>query len=198
MSSLETSNLLCFLISCKPAGRCYVFKRTHDERGAMNLDHYKSLLLAQERELIARRARTGSEQREPRDGAAGDVGDDSILDEQKEKLFAEDEANASVLDDVRLALGRIADGSLGRCLRRRSAHRREAARGSAIGRVLRPASGGARSSTGTADANSDGRVVTRGVRPASSFRDRDHQRARRHQPGLPHRCAIESPRRSAA
>ena len=27
----------------------------------MNLDHYKSLLLAQERELIARRARTGSE-----------------------------------------------------------------------------------------------------------------------------------------
>ena len=79
----------------------------------MNLDHYKTLLLSQERELIARRARTGSEQQEPGDGAAGDVGDDSVEDEQKAKLFAEDEANASVLDDVRLALGRIADGSYG-------------------------------------------------------------------------------------
>ena len=82
----------------------------------MNLDHYKSLLLAQERELVARRARTGSEELEPGDGAAGDVGDDSVEDEQKAKLFAADEANASVLDDVRLALGRIADGSYGRCL----------------------------------------------------------------------------------
>jgi DnaK suppressor protein len=82
----------------------------------MNLDHYKTLLLAQERELIARRARTGAEQLEPGDGAAGDVGDDSVKDEQKAKLFTEDEANASVLDDVRLALGRIADGSYGRCI----------------------------------------------------------------------------------
>jgi DnaK suppressor protein len=90
--------------------------RTHDERGAMNLDHYKALLLTQDRELVARRARTGSEQQEPGDGAAGDVGDDSVDDEQKAKLFTEDEANASVLDDVRLALGRIADGSYGRCL----------------------------------------------------------------------------------
>jgi DnaK suppressor protein len=82
----------------------------------MNLDHYKTLLLAQERELTARRARTGAEQTEPGDGAAGDVGDDSVKDEQKAKLFTEDEANASVLDDVRLALGRIADGSYGRCI----------------------------------------------------------------------------------
>ena len=82
----------------------------------MNLDHYKALLLTQERELVARRARTGSEQQEAGDGAAGDIGDDSVEDEQKAKLFAEDEANASVLDDVRLALGRIADGSYGRCL----------------------------------------------------------------------------------
>jgi DnaK suppressor protein len=90
--------------------------RTYDERGAMNLDHYKTLLLTQERELVARRARTGAEELEPGDGAAGDVGDDSVEDEQKAKLFAADEANASVLDDVRLALGRIADGSYGRCL----------------------------------------------------------------------------------
>ena len=37
----------------------------------VNLDHYKALLLAQQRELIARRARTGPEELEPGDGAAG-------------------------------------------------------------------------------------------------------------------------------
>ena len=82
----------------------------------MNLNHYKELLQAKERELIAHRARTGAEEREPGDDAAGDVGDDSVNDEQQSKLFSEDEADASVLDDVRLALDRIADGSYGRCL----------------------------------------------------------------------------------
>ena len=81
----------------------------------MNLDHYKTLLLAKERELTTRRARTGTEQQEAGDGGAGDAGDDSVQDEQKSKLFAEDEADKSVLDDVRLALGRVADGSYGRC-----------------------------------------------------------------------------------
>jgi DnaK suppressor protein len=81
----------------------------------MNLDHYKALLLAQEQELVARRSRIGAEQLEAGDGAAGDIGDDSVKDEQKAKLFTQDEANANILDDVRLALGRIADGSYGRC-----------------------------------------------------------------------------------
>jgi DnaK suppressor protein len=31
-------------------------------------------------------------------------------------VFTEDEANASVLDDVRLALGRVADSTYGRCI----------------------------------------------------------------------------------
>ena len=88
---------------------------TH-QGGAVNLDHYKTLLQAQERELIARRARTGPDELEPDDGAAGDIGDESMKDEQKAMLFTEDEANARVLDDVRLALERIADGSYGRCL----------------------------------------------------------------------------------
>jgi DnaK suppressor protein len=82
----------------------------------VNLDHFKALLLAQERELIARRARTGSEQLEPGDGAAGDVGDESVKDEQKALLFTTDEADARVLDDVRLALERIADGTYGLCV----------------------------------------------------------------------------------
>ena len=37
-------------------------------------------------------------------------------DEQKSRVCTEDEADASVLDDVRLALDRVADGSYGRCL----------------------------------------------------------------------------------
>ena len=82
----------------------------------MNLDHYKELLLAKEHELIARRRRSGTEEQATGDGAAGDVGDDSVKDERKSLVFTEDEADSSVLDDVRLALGRVADGSYGRCL----------------------------------------------------------------------------------
>ena len=81
----------------------------------MDLGHYKELLLAKERELTGQRARLGTEEQEPGDGAAGDVGDDSVRDEQKDKLFAQDEADTNTLDDVRLALGRIADGSYGLC-----------------------------------------------------------------------------------
>jgi DnaK suppressor protein len=81
----------------------------------VNLDHYRELLLAKERELVARRARTGAEERELSD-EAGDAGDDSVEDEQKAKLFMDDEADGSVLDDVRSALNRMADGSYGRCL----------------------------------------------------------------------------------
>lgn len=82
----------------------------------MNLDHYTQLLTAKEHELTARRGRSGLEEQEPGDGAAGDMADDSVKDEQKSLVFAADEADASVLDEVRLALGRIADGSFGRCL----------------------------------------------------------------------------------
>lgn len=81
----------------------------------MNLEHFKGLLQAQERALVARRARTGAEKLEPGDDATGDIGDLSVREEQKDKLFAQDELNANLLDEVRLALGRIADGSYGRC-----------------------------------------------------------------------------------
>ncbi len=82
----------------------------------MNLEHYKNLLVAKEQELLARRSRSGTAEQESGDGGTGDVGDDSVRDEQKGLAFAADEADASVLDEVRLALGRITDGSYGRCL----------------------------------------------------------------------------------
>jgi DnaK suppressor protein len=82
----------------------------------VNVEHFKQLLLAKERELVARRARTGIDAQTPDDGAAGDVGDDSVKDDAKSRLFSEDEADAALLDEVRLALGRIADGGYGRCL----------------------------------------------------------------------------------
>jgi DnaK suppressor protein len=82
----------------------------------VNLKHYKDLLVAKEQELLTRRRRSGIAEQESGDGGAGDVGDDSVTDEQKGLAFAEDEADAGVLDEVRLALGRIADGSYGRCV----------------------------------------------------------------------------------
>jgi DnaK suppressor protein len=84
--------------------------------GAVNLEHYKALLVAKEHELIARRGRSAAEEQATGDGAAGDLGDDSVEDEQKSLAFTEDEADAKVLDEIRLALDRVADGSYGRCL----------------------------------------------------------------------------------
>jgi DnaK suppressor protein len=82
----------------------------------VNLDHYKELLLAKERELLATRARTGSEEVEPGDDAATDSGDESVRDEEKSALFSLDEADAKVLDEVRLALSRIEEETYGLCL----------------------------------------------------------------------------------
>jgi DnaK suppressor protein len=84
--------------------------------GSVNLEHYKALLVAKEHELISRRGRSGVEEQATGDGAAGDLGDDSVEDAQKSLAFTEDEADAKVLDEIRLALDRVADGSYGRCL----------------------------------------------------------------------------------
>ncbi len=81
----------------------------------MNLDHYKELLLAKEQALVAHRTRTSADEQDSGDGAATDVADEGVKDETQSVLFSSDEADASVLDDVRLALARIADGSYGQC-----------------------------------------------------------------------------------
>ena len=65
---------------------------------------------------MSRRGRSAAEEQAISDGAAGDVGDDSVEDAQKSLVFTADEADANVLDEIRLALDRVADGSYGRCL----------------------------------------------------------------------------------
>jgi DnaK suppressor protein len=82
----------------------------------VNLDHYKNLLLARERELNSRQARSADARQAPGDGAAGDVGDESVRNELTSQAFSEAEADSAQLDEVRLALGRIEDGTYGLCL----------------------------------------------------------------------------------
>lgn len=82
----------------------------------MNLDHYRELLVAKERELIGRRGSLSAVQHDTGDGAAGDIGDESVRDDEKSKAFSTREADDTQLDEVRLALGRIADGTYGLCL----------------------------------------------------------------------------------
>ena len=48
--------------------------------------------------------------------AAHDVGDPSVADEVASEEFTEAEHNSAVLQQVREALGRVADGTFGRCI----------------------------------------------------------------------------------
>ena len=82
----------------------------------MNLDTYKRRLLAHERELLVRVERAMVSVREPHDGAAHDVGDDSSTGELKEEQFAEADADRIVLREVRDALRRIDNGTFGTCV----------------------------------------------------------------------------------
>jgi DnaK suppressor protein len=82
----------------------------------MNPDKYKLQLLAKEQELSARVDRTMATVREPGDGAACDVSDDSVNDESRDEQFTEAEADRAVLGQVRDALKRIDDGTFGTCV----------------------------------------------------------------------------------
>ena len=83
----------------------------------MNPDKYKVQLLAKEQELSARVDRAMATVREPGDGAARDISDDSVNDEGRDEQFTEAEADRAVLGQVRDALKRIDDGTFGTCVR---------------------------------------------------------------------------------
>jgi DnaK suppressor protein len=72
--------------------------------------------MATARDLSARITRPETRDGEPSDDPPRDPGDESISDEVQEERFREADSERTVLEQVREALGRIEDGTYGRCL----------------------------------------------------------------------------------
>ena len=77
----------------------------------MNIQHYKQRLIDLEKALSARIGQETDQGRGEFIDSAHDVGDASVADAVASEEFAEAEYNASVLQQVRDALGRVADGT---------------------------------------------------------------------------------------
>jgi len=82
----------------------------------MNIEHYKQRLLGLEETLSARIGQKADQGRAEFIDTAHDVGDASVADEVASEEFTEAEHNADVLQQVRDALGRVADGTFGTCI----------------------------------------------------------------------------------
>jgi DnaK suppressor protein len=82
----------------------------------MNVQHYKQRLLELEQTLSTRAGRALAEGRGEFIDSAHDVGDASVADEAASVAFTEAGNDAAVLQQVRDALGRIADGTFGKCI----------------------------------------------------------------------------------
>jgi len=82
----------------------------------MNIQHYKQRLIDLEKALSARIRQEAGEGRGEFIDAAHDVADASVADLAVSEEFAEVEQNADVLQQVREALDRVADGTFGACV----------------------------------------------------------------------------------
>jgi DnaK suppressor protein len=82
----------------------------------MNIQQYKQRLLDLETTLSARIAHEAAQGLGEFIDAAHDVGDTSVADEVASEEFIEAEHNSAVLQQVRDALGRVADGTFGTCI----------------------------------------------------------------------------------
>ena len=82
----------------------------------MNTDEYKRRLLAEEQRLLEGMKRAGLEARESTDDSVHDSGDASTDDVRKDEEFTEADAEWKTLGEVRDALGRIEEGTYGRCI----------------------------------------------------------------------------------
>jgi DnaK suppressor protein len=82
----------------------------------MNIEHYKQRLLDLEKTLSARIGQEADQGRDKFIDSAHDVGDASVADEVASEQFSEAEHNSAVLQQVREALGRVADGTFGKCI----------------------------------------------------------------------------------
>jgi DnaK suppressor protein len=81
----------------------------------MNVNHYKQLLLGEERRLLAKVDRERANVRDASDGTPHDSGDDSATDALKAEQLTQAESARDVLEQVRDALARIETGTYGRC-----------------------------------------------------------------------------------
>ena len=82
----------------------------------MNIQHYRQRLLDLEKALSARIGQEADQGRGEFIDSAHDVGDASVADTAASEEFAEAEHSADVLQQVRDALGRVADGTFGTCI----------------------------------------------------------------------------------
>jgi DnaK suppressor protein len=82
----------------------------------MNVEEFKRRLLDLEVRLSGRTTRAHETARAQAQDSPGDVGDASVVDEGESEAFTEAELDATVLQQVRDALGRIDDGTFGRCV----------------------------------------------------------------------------------
>jgi DnaK suppressor protein len=82
----------------------------------MTTERYKQRLLDMVRTLSARIGREADQGRGEFIESAHDAGDASVADEVSSEQFTEAEHDANVLQQVRYALGRIADGTFGACI----------------------------------------------------------------------------------
>jgi DnaK suppressor protein len=82
----------------------------------LNVEKYKTRLVAEEKRLHDEIVRASSDAREAGDQPVGDAADESVSGEQKEQQFQEVDMNRARLLQVRDALQRIEDGTYGQCV----------------------------------------------------------------------------------
>ena len=82
----------------------------------MNTERYKQRLLETEQTLSGRIGREADQGRGEFIDSAHDAGDASVADEVSSEQFTEAEHDVNVLQQVRAALRRIADGTFGTCI----------------------------------------------------------------------------------
>ena len=82
----------------------------------MNTQDYKQRLQDLEKNLSARTERAIASGRGEFMDSAHDVGESSVADEVASEKFAEAEFDSTVLNQIREALGRVDEGTFGKCI----------------------------------------------------------------------------------
>jgi DnaK suppressor protein len=82
----------------------------------LNIEKYKTRLIAEEKRLHDEVERAALDAREAVDRPVGDAADESVSSEQKEQQFQEADMDRTLLLQVRNALQRIESGTYGQCV----------------------------------------------------------------------------------